>query len=249
MSVAFAASDSMRFVQNFRFNSSGSLLNDPDASINPSSSGICEILTAKQFNGTAKIHELQSNEIHQICQIQSVQEIEDFVKLNCLMAHKFGQPTENNWHKMQPELQTICMKYKNNTQNSTNVSYLKNVLEYFHFYDFLVTYLNGFGNNENVTIDSQRNFDFIVLDVMVKKRQTNNDSSAAIRPFLILEGNHIDESYISHPVHPGYWDWESVLDVDLLTQCGPLCWLIIGVSIIFLLIVIAASIAVGIGIR
>jgi len=87
----------------------------------------------------------------------------------------------------------------------------------------------------------------MVLDIVV-------DAALATykwRPLLILEHGkdvHGLGNYVTHSIQPGYDEWILVSSVKMW-HCGAICWTIAAICIGLLLIIVAASVAVGVAVR
>ncbi|KAL7731283.1 hypothetical protein ACLKA6_014456 [Drosophila palustris] len=131
----------------------------------------------------------------------------------------------------------------NAVYTSPDLNKLRPFMNLFSLYDLLLSDI-ALGRAETSTVPK---YDFMVLDIVV-------DAALATykwRPLLILEhGKNVDGqgSYVTHSIQPGYDEWLLVSSVKMW-HCGAICWTIAAICIGLLLIIVAASVAVGVAVR
>lgn len=129
---------------------------------------------------------------------------------------------------------------------------LRPFMNLFSLYDFLLSHIgssNGSGSDSgsgssNATMAK---YDFMVLDIVADAKGT----TYKWRPLLILEhglGAGALGVYITHSIQPGYDEWLLVSSIKMW-HCGAICWTIAAICMFLLVIVVAASVAVGIAVR
>lgn len=125
---------------------------------------------------------------------------------------------------------------------------LRPFMNLFSLYDFLLSHIgsrNGGGSDSsNATMAK---YDFMVLDIVADATRT----TYKWRPLLILEhglGAGALGVYITHSIQPGYDEWLLVSSIKMW-HCGAICWTIAAICMFLLVIVVAASVAVGIAVR
>ncbi|XP_055375408.1 uncharacterized protein LOC129608109 [Condylostylus longicornis] len=127
----------------------------------------------------------------------------------------------------------------NNNTSSKNLNFMINNSE-----------INGSiidGNVENYN-EIYRNNVIKSNNKTIRKEKFTSECNLMWRPFLILEQNKFD-LYVSYPIHPQTWDWDNLNPKDILVRCGTFCWILIGIAFVLLLIIIVASVALGIAVR
>ncbi|KAH8417507.1 hypothetical protein KR222_001238, partial [Zaprionus bogoriensis] len=116
---------------------------------------------------------------------------------------------------------------------------LRPFMNLFSLYDFLLSHIA----RGNATMTK---YDFMVLDIVADAART----TYKWRPLLILEhgmGTGLG-IYITHSIQPGYDEWLLVSSIKMW-HCGAICWTIAAICMGLLLIVMVASVAVGIAVR
>ncbi|KAH8388462.1 hypothetical protein KR093_007256 [Drosophila rubida] len=146
--------------------------------------------------------------------------------------------------EMEEEVTTTATATPLLPQQNASLNKLRPFMNLFSLYDLL---LSDIAPGHSTTTRTVPKYDFMVLDIVV-------DAALATykwRPLLILEhGAAIDgaASYKTHAIQPGYDEWLLVSSVKMW-HCGAICWTIAAICIGLLLIMVAASVAVGIAVR
>lgn len=123
---------------------------------------------------------------------------------------------------------------------------LRPFMNLFTLYDFLLSHIGSRGSDSG-SAATMAKYDFMVLDIVADATR----STYKWRPLLILEhglGAGALGVYITHSIQPGYDEWLLVSSIKMW-HCGAICWTIAAICMGLLVIVVAASVAVGIAVR
>lgn len=125
---------------------------------------------------------------------------------------------------------------------------LRPFMNLFTLYDFLLSHIGARGGGSGSgSAATMAKYDFMVLDIVADATR----STYKWRPLLILEhglGAGALGVYITHSIQPGYDEWLLVSSIKMW-HCGAICWTIAAICMGLLVIVVAASVAVGIAVR
>lgn len=124
---------------------------------------------------------------------------------------------------------------------------LRPFMNLFSLYDFLLSHIGSSNGSDSGSNATMAKYDFMVLDIVADAK----GSTYKWRPLLILEhglGAGALGVYITHSIQPGYDEWLLVSSIKMW-HCGAICWTIAAICMFLLVIVVAASVAVGIAVR
>lgn len=157
-----------------------------------------------------------------------------------VMVRNFRAPMERETQTARETAEKLKMKAGSPQQ-------LLPYMNLFALYDFLLSHIGSHDGSGRGNAATMAKYDFMVLDIVA-------DATRSIykwRPLLILEhglGAGALGVYITHSVQPGYDEWLLVSSIKMW-HCGAICWTIAAIGMGLLVIVVAASVAVGIAVR